>query len=438
MRKTKLAISLLLVVVMIAASVATLVACGGDGDRIELLVWAPSAAQTFYKTWADKWAKDYKDSQGRQFKIKLGIQSEGDAKTELLKAPADAADLFAFADDQLDELVTAGAISQVGDPTKEGSVAKDVATRNSAGSVEAATKNGKLYAYPMQADNGYFLYYNSKVLTEADVANWDTLWAKLATLNAGKTGADVMKVNFAQGTAWYQASWFFSFGGAVSKTSETFSTDEVGLKALKAAHNFSTHGEFIFDSDPNDAIEGLGDGSIVASVAGGWIYPDITQGEGVELKMTVLPSITDPDDSTKTVPMYSFLGSKLFGVNSMRDYQEASHALANYLTSEEVQIAKAKDLQAGPSNIKAADSEEAKALPTVQALAKQSAHSVPQINLPSGFWDALPTAINAVKADSSNADLGTYYDGETPIEAKLKELLADLHNDMNLDSADAE
>ena len=56
---------------------------------------------------------------------------------------------------------------------------EDVKSRNLTGSVEAATMDGKLYAYPMTADNGYFLYYDKSVLSEDDVKSMDTLLAKL-------------------------------------------------------------------------------------------------------------------------------------------------------------------------------------------------------------------------------------------------------------------
>ena len=45
----------------------------------------------------------------------------------------------------------------------------DVKSRNLPGSVGAATMNDKLYAYPMTADNGYFLYYDASILSAEDV-----------------------------------------------------------------------------------------------------------------------------------------------------------------------------------------------------------------------------------------------------------------------------
>lgn len=51
--------------------------------------------------------------------------------------------------------------------------AEEVSAENIKESVDAATLNGKLYGYPMTADNGYFMYYNKDYFTEEDVKSLD-------------------------------------------------------------------------------------------------------------------------------------------------------------------------------------------------------------------------------------------------------------------------
>ena len=53
--------------------------------------------------------------------------------------------------------------------------ADDIKSRNTAASVDAATLNGKLYAYPLTADNGYFMFYNKEYFTEEDVQTLDAM-----------------------------------------------------------------------------------------------------------------------------------------------------------------------------------------------------------------------------------------------------------------------
>ena len=86
--------------------------------------------------------------------IKIGAQSEQDCDKAVLADIDNAADVFSFADNQKKILVKSGALLEV--PKKK---YKDVLKRNTSGSVEAASMNNKLYAFPRTADNGYFLYY---------------------------------------------------------------------------------------------------------------------------------------------------------------------------------------------------------------------------------------------------------------------------------------
>ena len=63
------------------------------------------------------------------------------------------ADVFTFADDQLAALAAAGALDPLEDP-------EEIRASNLPASVEAASVGDTLYAFPLTADNGYFLYYN--------------------------------------------------------------------------------------------------------------------------------------------------------------------------------------------------------------------------------------------------------------------------------------
>ena len=428
MKKSKILVALLLAFVMVFGVVA-LVACDGNkGDKpIELVLWAPSGAQTFYKEWAGKWAETYKDSQGRTYKVKLSVMEEGDAKSNLMNAPADGADVFLFVDDQVADLANAGILSPLG----SGNIAQDVTARNTSGSIAAATykterdDEAQLYAYPMQADNTYYLFYNEEYFDAEDVLTWDALFAKLEQINTGKTGVFRKKVQFDYGTGWYAASWFLTFGGTATATETNFYDASVAYKAFQAAYEFSKHADIAFQS-PDDAKQGLIDGDTIAAVAGSWIYsnPDEDTLTGVEnnesVKLTTLPKVR-LSDSEEYKQMISLISCKLIGVNAQCDYGVASHALANYLTSEEVQRAKALRLGAGPSNKAAADDEEIANLPTVKAASTQGQFAHQQNDLPVGFWDAVQNAIRAVKADAENVN--DYFDAQgRPITSGTKGL----------------
>ncbi|MBQ8031543.1 MAG: extracellular solute-binding protein, partial [Butyrivibrio sp.] len=86
---------------------------------------------------------------------------EGDAAGNMITDVEAGADIYAFAQDQIARLVTAGALEVV-----EDSNAEVVKSENDAGAVAAATVGGTLYAYPLTSDNGYFLYYDKSVVTD--------------------------------------------------------------------------------------------------------------------------------------------------------------------------------------------------------------------------------------------------------------------------------
>ena len=171
MKKSKIILALLIVAVMVS-SLFALIACNEKPQpEVELVMWAPAGAQTFYQTWADKWAEEYSKSeaaQGKTYKVIIGIMGEKDAATNLIQMEGDGPDLLCFANDQIDDLLAANLLSPLGNPDNENAtLAKDIAARNTEGSVATARgKDGNLYAFPMQADNTFYLFYDSSVLTK--------------------------------------------------------------------------------------------------------------------------------------------------------------------------------------------------------------------------------------------------------------------------------
>ena len=131
---------------------------------------------------------------GTTYDITLAVVGEPDAKTRYLEDPAAAADVFAFANDQLKDLVAAGALYEI-----TGKYKQEVIKDDGAGSVGAASIGDKLYAFPMTADNGYFMYYDSSVFTPEDVKSLDKMLA--AAQKAGK------KVFMDLSNDWYIASF---------------------------------------------------------------------------------------------------------------------------------------------------------------------------------------------------------------------------------------
>ena len=151
-------------------AIANLIAATEGTVDIQLWCSELEAYQTVMKELTDKFQEQYSDV---DFNITIGAVSEADAKDKILEDIDAAADVFVFADDQVNDLVNAGALQEIA-----ATYTYDPAETNSEATVAAATKDGKLYAYPLTASNGYFLYYDSNIFSEEDVASWEALEAK--------------------------------------------------------------------------------------------------------------------------------------------------------------------------------------------------------------------------------------------------------------------
>jgi len=179
------------------AALALLIPTGcrrkSDDGTVTLKVWGSGEDQAMLGEMIEEFKKANAE-EGKTYNITLGVVGEDEAKTRVLEDPAAAGDLFAFSDDQMMDLYNAGALYEI---TRN----KDtIMIENNEGSVKAASVGDALYAYPITADNGYFLYYDSRVLSAEDVQTLDGLLA--AANRAGK------RVYMDVSNGWYNSAFF--------------------------------------------------------------------------------------------------------------------------------------------------------------------------------------------------------------------------------------
>ncbi len=339
-----------------------------DGERVELKVWGSQDDMQLLRTMCDEFAAANPD---KEYTFSFGVVGESDAKKVFLDDPDAAADIFSFANDQLVDLVSAGALAQIG-----GSYKDTIERDNLPGSVEAATVDGKLYAFPMTADNGYFLYYNKAVFDNPP----DTLDEILAACTDDRKFA--MKLS----DSWYLASFFLTAGCSFADDKTVNFNSSAGLAAARAMNELCKDTRYInFGADyDSSVVSGFGDGSVVAAVSGTWIAEKIANEIGIEnLGATKLPKVTIDG---KERQMIGFAGYKLIGVNASSKYPADAIKLAAWLTNEENQLKRFEERRMGPSNIAAAADDSVKADAALAALAMQNEFSVSQNNVPSSYW----------------------------------------------------
>lgn len=380
-------LSLVLVLVLVFALAAPAFAA----EPVKLKLWGSQDDQAMLSEMVEGFKAANPD---KSYEIELGVVGEPDARARYLEDPTAAADVFAFANDQILDLVNAGALYEV-------TINKDaIVAANVAGSIEAATVNGELYAYPMTADNGYFLYYDKSVIDEEAVKSLDGILA--AAQAAGK------KMFMDVSNGWYIASFFLGAGGTLTVVDGVQVCDfnnEKGLAAGEAIKAFTAHEAFMTG---DDAIltGGMGD-TIAAGVSGTWNADAIKEKLGDNYAAAKLPTFTAAGEQ---VQMSSFAGFKLVGVNSMTEYPEDAMALAEWLTNEENQLKRFEQRAMGPSNINVAQSEAVQANVALAALAAQANYAYSQKEVLGSYWTPAEAFGATMEAKDYSKDVQTLLD----------------------------
>ncbi|MBO5529723.1 MAG: extracellular solute-binding protein, partial [Bacilli bacterium] len=332
-------------------------------EAVELKIWCAEAAVDLTTSQINDFIKACNWSDKVTFEVEA--VGEGDAATKVVTDVDAAADVYFFAQDQLSRLVTAGGVTQL---TK--SYADPIKEENGDGSVIAATVGDNIYAFPATADNGYFLYYNKAALGANDIGRWDNLIAKAEEGNK--------KVLFNYSSAWYNFGFFYGAGadsiwttddeGAFVEYEDTY-TSAKGLAGAMGLAKVATSPACVDSSSAGDVTD-----DTIAIVSGTWDYKAMSDAWGENLGCTELPSFTVGNNVYHTG---SFSGNKLVGVKPQTDANKARIALdiAEYLTSEKGQIERFEELQWGPSNLAASESDAVLAAPQIAALAKQNVYA---------------------------------------------------------------
>lgn len=345
-----------------------------DADTVNLTVWGAAEDEELLRQIIDKFEEAY--SGQADFAITFQPQSESSCTNALMGDLENGADVFAFADDQLNTLVAAGAL----DPVEN---AESVRQSNLPEAVAAASVDDTLYALPLTADNGYFLYYDKEYFTQEDIRSLDRMLDIAA--EHGK------KVSMEWSSGWYVYSLFGNTGLTVGLNPDgitnycTWNSTEGKIKGTDVAQamlDIAGHPGFI-STDDAGFLAGVQDGTIIAGVNGVWNAVAVEEAWGSGYGASKLPTYTC---GGQEVQMASFSGYKLIGVNSYSAHKMWAARLAEWITSEENQKLRFAQRGQGPSNIVAASSEEVQSAQAIAALLEQSEFSYIQ-RVGGNYWD---------------------------------------------------
>ena len=368
----------------------------GDEDNISLKVWAPDKAVALVKQQVEEFKKAYP---GKTFtKIEVVAQGEGDAVTQLLNDANAAADVFSFASDQLNKAIDAKVIARC--------AFKDyVSDENVEDTVKAATIDDQLYAFPETNDNGYYLVYDKRVVSD-DQAK--TLEGILEACKAKKK-----EFIFNCGDGYYGSTFAFTAGAKIDGLEEDgtqkFTEYDEGeavatLQAFsKLMHDYK--GTFVA-LDNAQLASGFETGTAGAGVDGSWNTKADEKALGENCGAAKLPTIKVNGQDKQLISMF---GYKYIGVNAHSKFPASAQILALYLAGQKCQKDRAEQLGWGPSNKVVLDDPVVKNSAVQQAIIAQSENSCAQVNIAPTLWEPMGNLGNKLIADETNPNDAEYF-----------------------------
>lgn len=359
-----------------------------EEGTVELTVWGAEEDTELLNRIIESFEAKY---QGQaDFNITLAAQGESQCKDALMADLEGGADVFTFADDQLNTMVAAGALNPIEN-------ADTVKASNLEGAVEAASVKGTLYAYPLTADNGYFLYYNKQYLTDQDVETLDRILEVAAENNK--------KMTMDWSSGWYIYAFFGNTGLEVGLSEDGITNyctwngtdgDIKGVDVAQAMLDIAGSPGFL-NIDDKGFLAGVQDGTVIAGVSGVWNSVAVKEAWGSDYGAVKLPTYTC---GGRQIQMASFSGYKLIGVNAYSKHYAWACKLAEWISNEQNQKLRFEMREQGPSNKSASESAEVQESLAISALIEQSDYSRLQ-RVGGNYWD--PVAQFAGNMAAGNA-----------------------------------
>ncbi len=352
-----------------------------EGKNYKLTVWAAQEDQELIK----KLCNDYAAANpNNTYKFFYGVQGENDAADKVLNDVESGPDVFSFANDQINKLISAGALARLG-----GNILEEVTANNTAGAIDAATFEiegvEQMLAFPATGDNYLLLFYDKSKVGGDDLNSLDALLTAAQNKNT--------KVLYNMTDSFYSSTMFFAdpdlqyevtYGEGLSEQKITINYDnEDGQEIANAMYSYVQHPAFLPQGDDSKVKQYFSEGSISAAVTGTWNARDLKEILGENFGVCKLPTFTV---NGQQVQLSGFSGYKLMGVNNYSQNKGEALRLAAFLTNEQSQIARYEARGFAPTNLKAIAMDNIKNDPIVAAGQAQTVFNRTQKGVPSTYW----------------------------------------------------
>lgn len=385
---------------VVALAAVSLAACGSkkDADKSAesskpLTLWVDTQQVGYYKKIVKEFNKKYP-----KIKVRVTQSPNGSAqaKTDVGKDPAKAADVFEVPNDQLGQMAESGYIN----PLSPDAV-KQIKADNVPEAYKGVEWKGKVYAYPF-AEQAQTLYYNKSKLSASDVKDWKTLTSKGVVATDFTNAYTMFPVFFTAGNKLFGANGEDPKGSTVAS--------ENGVAALKwFAEQKGNKGVM----QTSNGLNQLKKDKAQAILDGPWNAANIKKILGKNFAVTAYPKI---NVAGKDAPMQAFLGIEGFAVNSHTSNAKNATLLAAFITNKAAQLVAHKEAGQIPVNKAAQASDEIKnddVAKAVIAMAKKQSVLMPKLSQMAIFWDGASPLISGaydgkIKADQFKAQLDKF------------------------------
>ncbi|MCL2058012.1 MAG: extracellular solute-binding protein [Oscillospiraceae bacterium] len=389
----------LIFMAFLVAAAAPLSGCGQAGAgaaNVILKTWAP--ANQIEKGTMEKMCAMFQAAHP-QWNIRFvnEIVGEDNALTEVLKDVTEAADVFFFANDQIEDLRHSGAIARLGGPTEEMVHATMPDTV-----VDTVVVDGKTYGIPF-THNTFFMYYDKTLLDEGDIGSLDAIMAK-------PTAANVYNFMFNPAGGWMGGAFYYGAGltiygeDQVSYEEGCNWNSETGVAVTKYLIDLLQNSKCVHadDASPNELAR---ENRLGAWFDGAWNYDLYKDVLGDDLGLAPLPTFS-PDGNT--YQLRGFYGSKAIGVNAQTRFMEQAVAFAAFLGSEAMQVLRFEESAQVPTNREAGKTEavlsDEVAVVIMQEAEIASVMQPTNANFGANYWANAGALFTEIKNGSTNHD----------------------------------
>ncbi|MEE0885846.1 MAG: extracellular solute-binding protein [Treponema sp.] len=360
--------------------------------KVNLSVWADDGTLNVVSKRLSEFKSFY--SKEAAFNFTVIEQPSAYCASDLMANPELAADVFVFADDQIETLIDQQLLLEI--PEDIAKKVSDEYNGSSSAAVKTASMDGKLYAFPQLSGNGYFLYYNKKYISADDVGSFEQI-LKVASQNNKQVAMDLKN-------GWYLYSFFKAAGLEVYRNNgaknfcnwNATNTKFKGIDVAKAIIKLASNPAFVSASS-EDTLSLIKEGKVVAAVSGAWNANLISEMWGKDYAAVKLPTY---NLNGTDLQMYSFAGYKMVGVKAGSDNKEWALKLAEWLSDEKTQLMICQSKGECPVNLNAASNPLVKKSPAIAAMAEQTKYSTTQ-RIGGSFWNPA-LVLGVVLSDGKN------------------------------------